>query len=143
MARFLSAEWFAEVARHPAPAPAEPDAGTKAGTAAGELVLEQVVRNTPDGEVRYRVVVRDGSARLQPPAAATTGNGAGPAPDLTIACDWPTAVAMARGRLSTQAALMEGRLRVHGNLARLAGRAGGLAGLDPVPDDVRRQTTYE
>jgi hypothetical protein len=141
MLRFLSAEWFAEVARHPAPAPAQLAAGTAAEAEA--LVLEQVVRDTPDGEVRYRVVVRDGAARLQPPPAAPVGNGAGPAPDLTIACDWPTAVAMAQGHLSTQAALMEGRLRVRGNLARLAGRAGGLVGLDPVPDEVRRQTTYE
>jgi hypothetical protein len=143
MPRFLSAEWFAEVAHHPAPAaPAEPDAGTPDAGGA-KLVLEQVVRDTPDGDVRYRVVVRNGVALVQPPSATTTGNGTVPAADLTIACDWPTAVAIAQGSLSTQAALMEGRLLVKGNLARLAGRAGSLAGLDPVSEDVRRQTTYE
>jgi hypothetical protein len=49
---------------------------------------------------------------------------------------------MAQGLLSAQAALLEGRLRVKGDLARLSGRAADLAGLDPVPDAVRRQTTY-
>ena len=49
---------------------------------------------------------------------------------------WP------RGRSPTQAALMAGRLRVSGNMARLSGRAADLVGLDPVPESVRRQTTY-
>jgi hypothetical protein len=133
MARFLSAEWFAEVARRVPPAPAGPD----------DLVLEQVVRDTPDGEVSYRVVVHDGVAYLEPPPAAPAGNGSRTTPpDLTIACDWTTATAIAQGQLSTQAALMEGRLRINGNLARLAGRASRLAGLDAVPDEVRRLTTY-
>ncbi|HEY3811076.1 MAG TPA: SCP2 sterol-binding domain-containing protein [Acidimicrobiales bacterium] len=135
MARFLSAEWFADVARQAPPAPAR--------TQPDDLVLEQVVRDTPDGEVRYRVVVHDAVAHLEPPEATQTNNGSrSTPPDLTIACDWATATAIAQGQLSAQAALMEGRLRINGNLARLAGRARGLVGLDPVPDGVRRHTTY-
>src|SRR5262249_32858572 len=105
-----------------------------------QLVLEQVVHGTPDGEVRYRVVARDRTAHIEPVAA--TRNGPSAAPDLTISCDWATAVAMAQGRLSAQGALMAGRLRVHGNLARLSGWAADLTGLDPVPPEVRRRTTY-
>jgi hypothetical protein len=137
MVRFLSADWFAEVARDGPPEPAS--AGQNA---AGEnqLVLEQVVHGTPHGEVRYRVVARDRTARIEPVAAAR--NGPSTAPDLTISCDWTTAVAVAQGSLSTQAALMAGRLRVHGNLARLSGWAADLLGLDPVPPEVRRRTTY-
>jgi hypothetical protein len=37
---------------------------------------------------------------------------------------------------------MQGRLRVRGNLAKLAGRATEFAGLDPVPEQVRKVTTY-
>jgi hypothetical protein len=131
MARFLSADWFAEIASH---MPARPNGGPR-------IVLEQVVRDTPDGEVRYRVVAADGTAYIEPAVAQGAGDGAGRA-DLTIACDWATAAAMAQGRLSAQAALLAGRLRVHGNLSRLSGWASDLVGLDPVPPEVRRRTTY-
>jgi hypothetical protein len=141
VARFLSPEWFGEVARHshdphgqdrrspnsPAESPDQP-----------LLVLEQVVRDGPDGDVRYRVVVTEGGAYIEPPSNLDFR----PAPDLTIACDWSTATGLAQGTLSSQAALMAGRLRVSGNLARLSGQAAHLVGLDPVPESVRRQTTY-
>src|ERR1700677_1056754 len=179
MARFLSSEWFDEVARC---APQPPT--NENGTSDADLVLEQVVRDTGDGEVRYRVVVASGQAYIQTaginppdpagvnPPAQTAGvtppdqtagvnppdqtgvNPPDPAgvnppdqtgvnpPDLTITCDWATATAMAQGHLSAQTALMDGRLRVRGNLARLAGCAADLVGLDPVPAEVRHQTTY-
>jgi hypothetical protein len=137
VARFLSTEWFAEVAQQ-----SRPRAGMGI-TPPIDLVLEQVVRGTPDGEVRYRVVVSGATVYIDPPPTdATNGTAAPPPPDLTLACDWETASAMAQGRLSSQAALVEGRLRVKGNLARLAGRAGDLVGLDPVPALVRQATTY-
>jgi hypothetical protein len=144
VARFLSPEWFAEVAQQSgpraAPGPEQPI----------DLVLEQVVRDTPDGEVRYRVVVSGLAAYIDPPATDVTNGTATPPPgtttqappDLTITCDWETATAMAQGRMSSQAALVAGRLRVKGNLARLSGRAGDLVGLDPVPELVRQATTY-
>ena len=146
MARFLSPEWFAEIARHSPPRPAAGIAEPAEPTEPADLVLEQVVRDTPDGDLRYRVVVAGGSAAIEFPVGAaedpTTTNGVVRAPDLTIACDWATAGAMARGELSAHAALMAGRLQVSGNLARLTGRSAQLIGLDPVPEQVRRQTTY-
>ena len=96
------------------------------------------MRDAPDGEVRYRVVVTAGGAYIEPPASVDHRA----APDLTITCDWATATELARGTVSAQAALMGGRLRVSGNLARLSGRAADLVGVDPVPDSVRRRTTY-
>jgi hypothetical protein len=136
MARFLSAEWFAEIARS---APAK--TGGSADTAGGPpLILEQLVHDTPDGEVRYRVVLHDGTAHIEPAAART--NGADSPPDLTIVSDWATASALAQGSLSAQAALMAGRLRIRGSLARLSNWGAGLAGVDPVPPDVRQRTTY-
>jgi hypothetical protein len=143
MARFLSPEWFAEVTRFPRPL--ETKAGLPLAEASAEspLVLEQVVRDGPDGEVRYRVVVTAGGAYIEPPSNLDRRPAPDqPAPDLTIACDWPTATDLAQGTLSAQAALMAGRLRVSGNLARLSRRAADLVGVDPVPDPVRRRTTY-
>ena len=117
VARFLSPEWFAEVARQTA-GPAgrwPPDQPS--------LVLEQVVRDGPEGEVRYQVVVNASGAYIEPPSHLDSR----PAPDLTIVCDWSTATGLAQGTLSAQSALMEGRLRVSGNLARLV-RPGGPSG---------------
>ena len=131
MPRFLSPEWFEEVASH---TPAHgPDRNSPADD---RLVLRQVVRGTPDGEVCYHVIVEGGSARVLPP-----GSDPGP-PDLTITSDWETASGIAQGTLATQAALIDGRLRVSGNLAAVARHSSGLAGLDPVPVGLRDRTSY-
>lgn len=132
MARFLSPEWFHEVAREN-PEPPSTEAG---GVSRDRLVLRQVVQEGPDGEVRYHVVVESGRARISPPDADP-----GPA-DLTITTNWETAVAIAQGKLAAQAALVEGRLRIKGNLAAIGSAAGALSGLDPVPERVRSSTTY-
>ena len=157
MPRFLSAEWFDAVRQHSGHAArvqpgqdghtgqTEPTSDTHTaahthhsihGPSPDRLVLEQVVTGSPDGNVRYFVVVENGQARIAEPGFARQ------TADLTITTDWNTATAMAKGDLATQAALMQGRLRVRGNMAKLAGRAGDLAGLDPVPEAVRKATTY-
>ncbi|HEX4865088.1 MAG TPA: SCP2 sterol-binding domain-containing protein [Acidimicrobiales bacterium] len=141
MPRFLSAEWFDAIrvhAGHHQPGdkdPAQPPHSLH-GPHPDRLVLEQVVTGSPEGNVRYFVVVENGNARLVEPGFARQ------VADLTITTDWDTATAMARGELATQAALMQGKLRVRGNLTKLAGRAGELAGLDPIPEAIRKVTTY-
>jgi hypothetical protein len=129
VARFLSSEWFDELAAGRVPLP--PDAE------GGSLVLEQVVEGTPHGDVRYLVIVRAGQARVE----RATGEAA-TAVDLTITADWVTASAIAQGTLSAHRALMEGRLRVRGSTSRLSGHEADLVGLDPVPPAVRDRTTY-
>lgn len=124
MARYLSAEWFALVSSAPLAEPAV-------------IVLEQVVRETPDGAVVYRVEIGPSRARIMWPVPAD----ASPA-DLRITTDWDTAISVAQGDLSTQRALMQGRLRVSGSPDSLAGATSTLAGLDPVPAGVRENTTF-
>jgi hypothetical protein len=124
VARYLSAEWFALVSSAPLPEPAL-------------IVLEQVVRDTPDGAVTYRVEVGSSRARVMWPVPAD----ASPA-DLRIMTDWATAVSVARGDLSTQRALMQGRFRVSGSPDQLAGATSTLAGFDPVPAGARENTTF-
>ena len=128
MPRFLSPEWFAAVEQQTTGDAATDPVGPP------DFVIDQVIRDTPDGEIRYRIEVAGTTARITTPD--------GDPPDLTITADWPTATAIAKGELATTGALMSGRLRVRGNMVRLAGRAPDLLGIDPIPPEVRRQTTY-
>jgi hypothetical protein len=125
MARFLSSEWFAEL-EGPHPEVAAP--------AEGSWVLEQVVTATPDGDVRYQLVAAEGVLQLR-------GTTLTPA-TVTFTSDYPTAVAIARGQLSTQAALLDGRVRVAGNLSGIADMLHQLGRIDLVPAEVRTATTY-
>lgn len=126
MARYLSPEWFAEAT---------------SGEALGgpvEMVLEQVVHGAPEGTVVYRVEVAGDQARVVWPVADQA-----PPADLRITTDWDTAVALARGDLSAQRALMEGRLRVRGRSDRLGDASTALAGVDAVPASVRLRTSFD
>jgi len=49
---------------------------------------------------------------------------------------------VASGRISTEAALAEGKMKVAGNLAALADLSGGLARMDPMPADLRAETEF-
>lgn len=131
MSAYLSAEWFAELREITGPA-AEAGPGGEAGPA--DVVLRQVVTGTPEGDVIYQVEIRAGHASLVPGASGEA--------DMTFTSDYPTAAAIARGELSTQVALLEGRIRVTGNPAVLATRADSFGHLDPVPAVVRARTTY-
>jgi putative sterol carrier protein len=75
-------------------------------------------------------------------AGAVLVRGPAPAPDATFTEDYATAGAIARGELTTQAALLSGQIRVAGNMATLSARQADLAGLDPVGPVVRAGTTY-
>jgi hypothetical protein len=121
VARFLSDAWFDEVTERGAP-------GDRPG-----LTVQQVVTGGPDGEVRYHVRVTDSQATVHPGEAA--------GPDITFTEDYATAVAVARGQLTVQAGLLDGRIRVGGNLASLSGRQ-ELGTLDLVPAAVRAATTF-
>lgn len=119
--RYLSPAWFDEVEAASAPSRETPD-----------LVLHQVVTGGPDGEVRYVVEVHGDRASL---VRGTRGT-----PDMTFTSDYPTAVAIWCGELSTETALLEGRVRVSGSPVGLPERSQGLAGLDPVPSGIRERT---
>lgn len=126
MALFLSPEWFGEVAR-----------ATPGSDRPVQAVLEQVVEGAPDGTVTYRVELAGGEARIVWPVPPDA-----PGADLRLTCDWATASSIAKGELSTQRALMQGRVRVSGHLGRLAEVAGDVQSLDPLPGSVRSCTTF-
>jgi hypothetical protein len=132
VARFLSPAWLEDVRaaqeREPKHDHRAPDVPP--------LILRQVVTATPDGEVQYRIVVRtDGSTLVPGPGTETEV-------DVTFTTDYSTASAVARGDLSTHAALSAGRIRVGGDIARLTAGSDLLRGADGLPPTVRTETTF-
>lgn len=123
MERFLSPAWFDRFAHREGP-------GDRS-----EVILQQVVTGTPDGEIRYQVSI--GGER------ATIHVGSPAEADMTFTSDYNTAAAIAAGALSTDAALASGRLRVAGNLARVEGRAAAMHQLDSLGVDGRLETTFD
>jgi putative sterol carrier protein len=62
--------------------------------------------------------------------------------DLTFVCDYPAAVALARGETNAQAALMDGRLRLRGDVERVAEMREALVALGDVLGRVRAVTAF-
>lgn len=126
MVTYLSAAWFREL-------------GETSVSSDAPVVLRQVVTGAPDGDVHYDVAVSGSHAVIVP----VDENAGTREPDLTFSSDYPTACAIAAGRLSTHAALAAGRLRVRGDLSRVSQRADAVGtGLDPVPPALRAVTQF-
>ena len=121
MAGFLTDAWLDDL-----------DTAARAADVAtsAPLVLQQIVPDGPDGhEVAYALVVAEGHARVE--------RGRVDDPDLTFTQDRATAEAIHRGELSAQAAFMQGRLRLGGDLRAVIDRAGELEAIDDVLGSVR------
>jgi hypothetical protein len=87
------------------------------------LTIQQVIPDGPDGtELAYVVEAADGHLSVRPGRAAH--------PDITFTQDLATALAVQRGELSAQAAFIEGRLRLGGDLRAVLDGAGVLASID-------------
>jgi hypothetical protein len=116
LAGFLTEAWLEEMEA----AAQRAVLGTK-----GALVVQQVIPDGPDGrEVAYALVVDDGRLSVV--------RGRVPDADLTFTQDRATAEAIHRGELSAQAAFMQGRLRLGGDLRAVIDRAGELSAIDDV-----------
>jgi putative sterol carrier protein len=76
-----------------------------------ELDLQFVVTEAPDGDIDYRLAIKDGAATLE--------LGTGDDPDVTVTNTYETAVGISTGELNTQMAFMTGKLKVAGNMAAL------------------------
>ena len=130
MAAFLSDEWIGELALACTRAPVD------TGPGSGRFAVEPVVTGVPGrGEVRYRIAFAAGGCTVE--AVSEEGSA-----DVRLETDYVTAVALSRGTANAQAALADGRLRVSGDVARLAAHSGVLARLDDVFGALRDSTTY-
>lgn len=114
MAGFLTDEWFADL---------EQAAGAVVVPADLSLAVQQVVTDGA-GEVAYSLELSGGALTLR--------RGRAWAADVTFTQDRATATAVHEGRLSAQAAFLDGRLRLTGDVAVLRAAAPALAELDDV-----------
>jgi putative sterol carrier protein len=119
MAKFLSQEWI--------------DAGRSALNASDdvksairdvELTVLQVVTGAPGGDTSYWTKFKDGTV--------DGGLGDNPDADVTITQDYETAVALNKGDLNAQAAFMQGKLKVTGNMGKLLQHQGVMQSVTAV-----------
>lgn len=129
MARYLSPEWFDEINAAAGAAAELSDAAVGL-----RLVIQQVVTDGPEGDVRYAVRVEDGRVTVVPGEAADAA--------VTVTEDHATATAVACGELAAPAAFMTGRIRVTGDTGVLMEAQPALHRLDAVFAGVRERTTY-
>jgi SCP-2 sterol transfer family len=130
--RFLSAEWlqaFDAVLRA--------DQGLGARFAASPIAIAEEVAMGPgaEGVVRYVVVLDGAGGRIEADGRATRA-------DVTFVCDRATAAGLAQGTVNAQRALTSGRLKLRGEVDRLAAASSALAGLADLLTGLRANTEF-
>lgn len=120
MAKFLSEEWGNTVRET-----LNGNDTFKNASKGVQLTIQQVITNVPDeGEAKYWSQIADGNIN--------GGQGDAPSPDVTITQDYDTAAALNKGELNAQAAFMQGKLKVTGNMGKLLQHQGVLQAMGPI-----------
>lgn len=125
--RYLSSEWFQAAGEAIAA-----DAQLPEALAGVRLTVEQVVHDTPDGTVRWHLVIDDGARLVVGPAEHA---------DLRFTASYATAAAIAAGELGAQHAFIQGELQVGGDLNLLPAHQRTFAAVHDVLAGVREATT--
>lgn len=103
MAKYLTQEWLDE-SRELAK-----DQPERAGASAR---MQYVVTGGPDGDVKYYWVIQDGKL-------LESKLGEIPDPDFTMTSTYEDSVAIAKGELDPNAAFMQGKMKVTGDMGKL------------------------
>ena len=103
MAKYLSQEWLDETRVLAEGQPERPGASAR---------MQYVVTGGPDGDVKYYWILENG--KLQESAL-----GDAPDADFTMTLTYDDSVKVQNGELDANAAFMQGRMKVAGNMAKL------------------------
>ena len=103
MPKWLSQEWLDEQRRLAEDQPERPGATAR---------MQYVIKGGPDGDVPYYWVLEDG--KLQEAKLGSIDDA-----ELTLTLNWADAEMVQRGQLDEQAAFMQGKVKVDGNMAKL------------------------
>ena len=103
MAKYLSQEWLDESRKMAEDQPVRPGATAK---------MQYVVTGGPDGDIKYYWVLEDG--KLLESQLGEIADG-----DFTLTMTYDDAKKVQQGELDPNAAFMQGRMKVTGNMAKL------------------------
>ena len=103
MPKFLTQEWHDEVRGLAESQPERPGASAR---------MQYVVTGGPDGDVRYFWLLENGKLM-------ESGVGDIDEAEITLTQSYEDAVAIQKGELDANAAFMQGRVKVTGNMAKL------------------------
>ncbi|GAC1376235.1 MAG: hypothetical protein NVSMB32_18860 [Actinomycetota bacterium] len=124
--KYLSEDWAKEVTS----LLKTTEAVTKTVTGQS-FAIQQVVTDVPDqGEVKFYAKVTDGVPEV---VIGETQN-----PDATLTAAYDVSVLMDKGELNPQAAFMQGKLKIQGNLMKLMGLQGFVSSLGPAVAGLER-----
>ncbi len=103
MPKYLSAEWHAQLTKLAESQPERPGATAR---------MQYVVTGGPDGDIHYYWVLDDGKL-------VESQLGDLPGAEVTLTETYDDSVKVQKGELDANAAFMQGRVKVTGNMAKL------------------------
>ncbi len=103
MPKWLTQEWHEEFHRLAQSQPERPGASAR---------MQYVVTGGPDGDVRYYWILENGQL-------VENGLGDITDPEITLTMTYEDAMKIQQGELDANAAFMQGRVKVAGNMAKL------------------------
>ena len=103
MSKWLSQEWLDETRKMADSQPERPGASAK---------MQYVVTGGPEGDVKYYWVLENGKL-------LESNLGESPEAEVTMTQTYEDAMKIQKGELDANAAFMQGRIKVSGNMAKL------------------------
>jgi putative sterol carrier protein len=101
--KYLSQEWLDELREQAASQPERPGASAR---------IQYAVSGGPDGDIKYYWILQDG--KLLESALGTVDDA-----DITLTLTYEDSVKVQQGELDANAAFMQGRMKVAGNMGKL------------------------
>lgn len=124
--KFLSEEWATEVTKL-----LQADEGVEKAAKGQNITIQQNISGAPDGDTGNYLRVTEGVPEVVVGQADEA--------QITVNQSYETTVAMDKGELNPQAAFMQGKVKVQGNLLKLMQLQGLLSAVFKAVRDLERE----